>query len=84
MLTRYTGMTAKNQSYLFTFGFVLTVLGMGLTDLWLPMVVGAILMSALMAESWIRVAHIIPMHKELRNLKQQVDQLKQQSHSQEE
>ncbi len=40
MLTRYTGMTAKKQSYLFTFGFVLTVLGMGLTDLWLPMVVG--------------------------------------------
>jgi len=83
MLTRYTGMTAKKQSYLFTFGFILTVLGMGLTDLWLPMVVGAILMAALMVESWIRVTHIIPMHKELRNLQHQLEKLQRESHSQE-
>ncbi|CAH0541933.1 hypothetical protein [Vibrio marisflavi] len=83
MLTRYTGMTAKKQSYLFTFGFVLTVLGMGLTDLWLPMVVGAILMAALMVESWVRVAHIIPLHKELRSLQQQLDKLQHENRSQE-
>ncbi|MCW8333545.1 hypothetical protein [Vibrio paucivorans] len=75
MLTRYMGMTAKSQSYLFTFGLVLTILGMVLTDMWLPMVVGAILMTGLMVESWIRVAHIIPMHEEMRAMRTQVNKL---------
>lgn len=51
MLTRYTGMTAKSQSYLFTFGFLLTLLGMTLTNMWLPMVAGAIIMAALTVEA---------------------------------
>ncbi len=59
MLTRYMGMTPKSQSYLFSFGLVLTLLGMALTDLWMPMVVGAIVMTALAVESWIRVAQKI-------------------------
>ncbi len=75
MLTRYMGMTPQSQSYLFTFGLVLTLLGMVLTDMWLPMVVGAIIMTGLMVESWIRVAHIIPMHQEMRNMQKQLDKL---------
>ncbi len=75
MLTRYMGMTAKNQSYLFTFGFVLTLLGMALTDLWVPMVAGSIIMAGLTVESWIRVAHLIPMHNEMRSLQKQVAKL---------
>ncbi|WP_217525112.1 hypothetical protein [Vibrio metschnikovii] len=75
MLTRYTGMTAKSQSYLFTFGFLLTLLGMTLTNMWLPMVAGSIIMAALTVEAWIRVAYIIPMHNELRTLQQQVNKL---------
>lgn len=75
MLVRYAGMTAKSQSYLFTFGLGLTFLGMAITQLWLPMVVGAIIMCGLAVESWIRVAHLIPMHQEIRELKRQVELL---------
>ncbi|CSC15683.1 hypothetical protein AB5A11_003130 [Vibrio cholerae] len=75
MLTRYMGMTPKSQSYLFSLGLVLTLLGMALTDLWMPMVVGAIVMTALAVESWIRVAHIIPLHDEVRALQKQLNRL---------
>ncbi|MFB9137411.1 hypothetical protein M1D72_21600 [Vibrio sp. AK197] len=77
MLTRYMGMTPKSQSYLFTFGLALTLLGMALTDMWLPMVAGALILTGLTVESWIRVAHIIPMHEELRSLQKQVNQVRQ-------
>lgn len=75
MLTRYMGMNAKSQSYLFSFGFVLTLLGMALTDMWLPMVVGAIILAALTVEAWIRVTHIIPMREEMRTLQKQINKL---------
>ncbi|MBY6199378.1 hypothetical protein [Vibrio hangzhouensis] len=75
MLTRYTGMTAQSQSRLFTFGLVLTLLGMVLTDMWIPMVVGAIIMVGLTVESWIRVQHLIPMHNELRSMQKQLKKL---------
>ncbi|WP_194437311.1 hypothetical protein [Vibrio fluminensis] len=75
MLTRYMGMSPKSQSYLFTFGFVLTLLGMMLTDMWLPMVAGAIILAGLTVEAWIRVAHIIPMHEEMRSMQQQIRKL---------
>ncbi|ENM5779595.1 hypothetical protein NTH33_002761 [Vibrio mimicus] len=75
MLTRYMGMSAKSQSYLFTFGLVLTLLGMTLTELWMPMVIGAIVMTGLTVESWIRVAHIIPLHNEVREMKKQLHKL---------
>lgn len=80
MLTRYMGMTPKSQSYLFTFGLVLTLLGMALTDMWLPMVAGAIILTGLTVEAWIRVAYIIPMHKEMRAMKQQLQQLQAEVH----
>ncbi|MBY7818394.1 hypothetical protein KW416_20440 [Vibrio fluvialis] len=75
MLTRYMGMSAKSQSYLFTFGLALTLLGMSLTDMWLPMVAGAIIMAGLTVESWIRVAHIIPMHEAMRAMQKQIHRL---------
>ncbi|CAM3588667.1 hypothetical protein VA7868_02788 [Vibrio aerogenes CECT 7868] len=76
MLVRYTGMTIRSQSYLFTIGFILTLLGMALTDMWIPMVIGSIIMMGLMVESWIRLEHIIPMHQEIRALRKQVEQLR--------
>ncbi len=76
MLSRYMGMSVKSQSYLFTFGFFLTLLGMSLTEMWLPMVAGAIIMAGLTVESWIRVSHIIPLHNEIRALQKQVNNLK--------
>ncbi len=75
MLTRYVGMSPKSQSYLFSFGLVLTFLGMMLTDMWLPMVIGAIIMAGLTVESWIRIAHIIPMHEEMRAMQKQISKL---------
>jgi hypothetical protein len=69
------GITPQSQAYLFTFALILNILGMVLTELWVPMVVGSIVMAALSAESWIRVQHIIPMKKELYQLKKQMEQL---------
>ncbi|TVO37144.1 hypothetical protein FOF44_07480 [Vibrio algivorus] len=68
MLTRYAGMTPKSQSYLFTFGLALTLIGMMVTDMWLPMVAGAIILAGLAVESWIRILYIIPMKKQLTEL----------------
>ena len=68
MLTRYAGMTPKSQSYLFTFGFALTLIGMMITDMWLPMVAGAIILAGLAVESWIRILYITPMKKQLTEL----------------
>lgn len=80
MLVRYMGMTPKQQSYLFTFGLVLTVLGMVLTNMWLPMVVGAIILTALTVEAWIRYVHLVPMHNDIRVLKKQVESLQHKLH----
>lgn len=75
MLARYTGISAKSQGYLFSFGFVLTLLGMMLTNMWLPMVVGAIIMAGLTVEAWIRITYIMPLQEELRAMQQQVRKL---------
>ncbi|WP_086981868.1 hypothetical protein [Vibrio aphrogenes] len=79
MLTRYVGMTPKSQSYLFTFGLALTLVGMAVTDLWLPMVAGAIILAALAVEAWIRVLYIIPLKKQLQELKVKLARLEQKS-----
>ncbi|OED66202.1 hypothetical protein OAU_15000 [Vibrio cyclitrophicus ZF99] len=79
MLTRYMGITPQSQSYLFTFGLALTLLGMVLTDMWLPMVAGAIIMTALAVEAWIRVAYIIPMRKDIREIQHQLEHLQNKS-----
>lgn len=81
MLTRYTGMSAKSQSYLFTFGLLLTFLGMALTDMWLPMVVGAFILTGLTLEAWIRVIYIMPLREELRTLHREVHKLQSDLHS---
>ncbi|MBD1576427.1 hypothetical protein HC723_08250 [Vibrio sp. S11_S32] len=78
MLTRYAGMTPKSQSYLFTFGLALTFIGMMLTSMWLPMVAGAIILSMLTVEAWIRVLYIIPLNQKLTELNKRVDKLQQQ------
>ena len=75
MLTRYMGISPKSQSYLFSFGLVLCLLAMPLTDMWLPIVAGSFVLTALTVEAWIRVAHIMPLQEEMRQMKEQVDQL---------
>lgn len=79
MLTRYAGMTPKSQSYLFTFGLALTLIGMMITDMWLPMVAGAIILAGLAVESWIRILYIIPMKKQLTELTVRLTRLENKS-----
>ncbi|CAM3929098.1 hypothetical protein [Vibrio aquimaris] len=75
MLTRYMGISPKSQSYLFSFGLVLCLLAMALTDMWLPIVAGSFILTALTVEAWIRVAHILPLQEEIRQMKEQVELL---------
>jgi hypothetical protein len=75
------GMTPKSQSYLFTFGLVLCLLAMVLTDMWLPIVAGSFVLTALTVEAWIRVAHIIPMHEEMRAMQKQLRKLQSEVHT---
>lgn len=46
----------------------LNIIGMMLTDMWLPMVVGAIMMSYLSVDAWVRLRYVLPLKKELRQL----------------
>lgn len=78
MLTRYMGISPRSQSYLFSFGLVLCLLAMALTDMWLPIVAGSFVMTALTVEAWIRVAHILPLQDEVRLIKKQLEQQRQQ------
>ena len=75
MLTPYMGISPKRQSYLFSFGLVLCLLAMALTDMWLPIVAGSFVLTALTVEAWIRVAHILPLQEEISQMKQQLDKL---------
>ncbi|MFV0575804.1 MAG: hypothetical protein ACK5NC_10415 [Vibrio sp.] len=68
MLTRYAGMTPKSQCRLFTFGLGLTLIGMMVTDMWLPMVAGAIILAGLTVESWVRVLYVIPLKQQVQDL----------------
>lgn len=46
-----------------------------LTDMWLPIVAGSFILTGLTVEAWIRVAHIIPMHEEMRAMQKQLQKL---------
>ncbi|WP_140213066.1 hypothetical protein, partial [Vibrio parahaemolyticus] len=48
---------------------------MVLTDMWLPIVAGTFILTGLTVEAWIRVAHIIPMHEEIRAMQKQLNKL---------
>ncbi|ACY50157.1 NADH dehydrogenase subunit II-related protein [Vibrio sp. JCM 18904] len=43
--------------------------------MWLPIVAGSFVLTGLTVEAWIRVAHIIPMHEEMRAMKKQLNKL---------
>nr|WP_086941173.1 hypothetical protein [Thaumasiovibrio occultus] len=72
MLTRFKVMSLDSQCKLYNFALVLNLLGMVLTDMWLPMVVGAFVTTYLSVESWIRLRYVEPMERELDELKRQV------------
>ncbi|ARR04819.1 NADH dehydrogenase [Vibrio campbellii] len=43
--------------------------------MWLPIVAGTFILTGLTVEAWIRVAHIIPMHEEMRAMRKQLNKL---------
>lgn len=72
-MTRFLAIPPQSQCYLFTVALALNLLGMVLTDMWVPMVVGAIITTGLSVDAWVRVHYVLPMRKELRNLQNQVE-----------
>ncbi|MCE7566451.1 hypothetical protein LZS85_10045 [Aliivibrio fischeri] len=72
-MTRFLAISPQSQCYLFTVALVLNLLGMVLTDMWVPMVVGAIITTGLSVDAWVRVHYVLPMRKELRNLQNQIE-----------
>ncbi|AAW84513.1 hypothetical protein ACTFQF_04555 [Aliivibrio fischeri] len=72
-MTRFLAISPQSQCYLFTVALALNLLGMVLTDMWVPMVVGAIITTGLSVDAWVRVHYVLPMRKELRNLQNQVE-----------
>lgn len=72
-MTRFLAISPQSQCYLFTIALALNLLGMVLTDMWVPMVVGAIITTGLSVDAWVRVHYVLPMRKELRNLQNQIE-----------
>ncbi|MUK94378.1 hypothetical protein GNP80_18290 [Aliivibrio fischeri] len=72
-MTRFLAISPQSQCYLFTVALALNLLGMVLTDMWVPMVVGAIITTGLSVDAWVRVHYVLPMRKELRNLQNQIE-----------
>ncbi|OCH12068.1 MULTISPECIES: hypothetical protein [unclassified Aliivibrio] len=77
-MTRFLAISPQSQCYLFTVALALNLLGMVLTDMWVAMVVGAIVTTALSVDAWVRVHYILPMKKEMRNLQHEIEAIQKQ------
>ncbi|WP_413113699.1 hypothetical protein [Thaumasiovibrio sp. DFM-14] len=75
-MIRFTALSLHSQYRLFSFGLVLNIFGMVLTDVWVPMVVGAIVTTYLSVEALIRLRYVEPIEKEIAQLREQVEQLR--------
>lgn len=67
-MNRFLAISPRSQMWLFHFALALNILGMVLTDMWLPMVVGAIVTTYLSVDAMVRVRYILPMKKAIREL----------------
>ncbi len=74
-MIRFTAMSLQSQCRLFSFGLVLNVLGMVLTDLWVPMVVGAIVTTYLSVEAMIRLRYVQPLEQEVAQLRDRINEM---------
>ncbi|MGF1763350.1 hypothetical protein [Aliivibrio kagoshimensis] len=75
-MNRFLAISPKSQCTLFAFAFCLNLLAMVLTDMWLPMVVGAIITMGLFVDSWARFYYITPLKKELEKVNQQMSEMR--------
>ena len=81
-MTRFLAISPQSQCWLFHIVFVLNVVGMMLTDMWLPMVVGTIITTYLSVDAWVRLRYVLPLKKELRQVQHELDNLRQQQRDQ--
>ncbi|KXF83476.1 hypothetical protein [Enterovibrio coralii] len=70
-MERFLAISPKSQLWLFHTALALNILGMVLTDMWEPMVVGAIVTTYLSIDATVRVRYVLPMKKVLRELEQE-------------
>ncbi|WP_028024451.1 hypothetical protein [Enterovibrio calviensis] len=77
-MDRFLAISPKSQWWLFHVALALNVLGMLLTDMWLPMVVGAIVTTYLSIDATVRVRYILPMKKSVRELERENASLRRQ------
>lgn len=77
-MNRFLAISPQSQFWLFNFALALNILGMVLTDMWLPMVVGAIVTTYLSVDALVRLRYVLPMKKELRELRHELDKANRQ------
>ncbi|USH02492.1 hypothetical protein K6Q96_00050 [Grimontia kaedaensis] len=75
-MDRFLAISPKSQMWLFHFALALNILGMVLTDMWVPMVVGAIVTTYLSIDALVRVRYVLPMKKAMRELEHENATLK--------
>ncbi|KAB1178330.1 hypothetical protein [Photobacterium damselae] len=75
-MTRFLAISPQSQFWLFHFALALNILGMVLTDMWLPMVVGATVTTYLSIDALVRVRYVLPMKKEMRELRHELERLR--------
>ncbi|HIF9201397.1 hypothetical protein [Photobacterium damselae] len=75
-MTRFLAISPQSQFWLFHFALALNILGMVLTDMWLPMVVGAIVTTYLSIDALVRVRYVLPLKKEMRELRHELERLR--------
>ncbi|MGF1870906.1 hypothetical protein [Photobacterium indicum] len=72
-MNRFLAISPQSQFWLFNTALILNILGMVLTDMWLPMVVGAIVTTYLSVDALVRLRYVIPMKKEIRDLRHELE-----------
>lgn len=72
-MDRFLAISPQSQFWLFNFALALNILGMVLTDMWLPMVVGAIVTTYLSVDALVRLRYVLPMKKEIRELRHELE-----------
>ncbi|MBC7001403.1 hypothetical protein BIZ37_02435 [Photobacterium sp. BZF1] len=77
-MNRFLAISPQSQFWLFNFALALNILGMVLTDMWLPMVVGAIVTTYLSVDALVRLRYVLPMKKEIRELRHELDKANRQ------
>ncbi|MGF1878292.1 hypothetical protein L4D77_23745 [Photobacterium frigidiphilum] len=78
-MNRFLAISPQSQFWLFNLALILNILGMVLTDMWLPMVVGSIVTTYLSVDALVRLRYVIPMRKEIRDLRHELEKTRKEA-----